>query len=955
MDAFARAELLRSLVCFTSTTRLYALTVGGDDLLVEAFLADDAIQAIGVRDVIALSTSAYLDLDALLGQPATLAISLADGTRTHFSGFITEAAMLSCDGGFARYCLRIAPWMWRLEQVRNCRVWENKTVVEIVDEVFRYYQPQARWRWSSETPGFMIDAVARTYCCQYRESDFDFIRRLLTDEGLCWRFEQDEEGYCCVLFSNSTMLCAVPDSGAVRYHGARPGEREDTVQAMHSTRSMLSTSVTVLCTDYQQRNNITASSLSRYANGASQQPLEVFDHPGPEAYADAFRARRYADLHMETLEARSLTWLGRSTLRALRAGTRVTITNMPIKRLGPRPAFTVTRVTSIGINNLPPPAREALAALFEPLAEILEEFAPQRDPAMLALLCDQALQSGYANCFDAIPVDRPWRAQLPGAEAGLHPVPTAHGCQTALVVGPDGSPRADGANEIYCDKLGRVRIRFHWQEETASCWVRVSQRSAGGSTSQFLPRIGQEVVVQFMENNIDRPVIVGALYNGQGEGGDYATPGGKTSQARQTALFGRSTDHARVAQGNLAGSSSPVWHGASADFEGHRNDAAQWGIRSKEFGGSGYNQLLFDDTDARGRVQLKCTSAGTELNLGHLIHTADNYRGSFRGLGAELRTDAYGAVRAGAGLLITSSQIAHSEKARDPVGENAAGVAVMQQTSKMAERFDAAATTHKTIGLATAPLKTLLAVVAGKDDAPMIGADEPLPKLAEPIIAISAQGGLGAVAGQDVQLAAGDTIAVFSGADTQFSTGDQMRVHARQAIGMLGGAVKPGQGGVGLQLIAARDDIDFQAQADTLTVQARDEVSVISANAHIDWAAAKSISLSTAGGANITIADGNITVQCPGKLTVHAGMKSFKGPTSMDAKFPELPRSTMKFDDKFQLVDPAGDPIKNMRYAITKDGGGRIEGTTDENGMIPLQQGFTPENINITILGWVRK
>ncbi|WP_332876739.1 type VI secretion system Vgr family protein [Massilia sp. S19_KUP03_FR1] len=895
MDAFARNDLVKSLARFSSTTRLYALTVGDDDVLVEAFLADEAIQAIGVRDVIALSTSAYLDLEALLGQPASLSISLADRSRTSFSGFITEASMLSCDGGFARYCLRIAPWMWRLEQVQNCRVWENKTVVEIIDDVFRYYQPQARWRWSSETARFMNDAVARTYCCQYRESDFDFIRRLLTEEGLCWRFEQDKDGHCCVLFSNSTQLCAVPEDpssavdGGVRYHGARPGERQDTVQAMHSTRSLLSTVVTVLSTDYKRRHNITASSPSRYPNGANTQALEVFDHPGAYAYADAFQARRYADLHMETLEARSLTWLGRSTVRTLRAGTRVTITDMPLKRLGRAPAFTVTRVTSIGINNLPPSATQALAALFEPLADILEEFAPQRDPDMLALLCAQATQSGYANCFDAIPADRPWRAQLPGAEAGLHPLPTAIGAQTALVVGPGGSRRPDGAREIYCDKLGRVRIRFHWQDETASCWVRVAQRAAGGSKSQFLPRIGQEVFVQFMENNIDRPVIVGALYNGQGEGGHYATPGGKTVRLRQTEYFARSTDHARVAQGNLAGTSSPVWHGASPAFTGHRNDAAQWGIRSKEFGGSGYNQLLFDDTDARGRVQLKSTGAATELNLGHLIHTADNYRGSFRGLGAELRTDAYGAVRAGAGLLITSYKIAHSAKAREPVGENAAGVAMLQQASNMAERFHGAATTHKTVGVAQAPLQSLLAAVSGKDDAPMIGAAEPLPKLAQPIIAVSAQGGLGAVAGQDVQLATGDAVFLLSGADTQFSTGGQLRVHAGQAIGMLGGAVKPGEGGVGMQLIAAQDDIDFQAQADTLTVQARDEVNVISANAHIDWAAAKSISLSTAGGANITIAGGNITVQCPGKLTIHAGVKSFVGPAKLHYPMPSLP------------------------------------------------------------------
>jgi type VI secretion system secreted protein VgrG len=272
MSAALQAQLAEALVHFSSTTRLYELTVGTDAsaaFLVEAFDCSDAIQAIGERRIVALATDAYIDVAALLEQPATLAISLADGTRTSFSGIIIEAALLSSDGGFARYSLTMAPWLWRLEQVRNCRVWENKSVIEMVDDVFRAYQPQARWRWSSETPRYVEDAVPRSYCCQYRESDFEFIRRLLTEEGLCWRFEEDEEGVCCVLFSDSTQVCAVPEDavsaqdGGVRYHGVRPGERQDTVQALHATRSMLSTSVTVLGTDYKTRNAITATSLGR--------------------------------------------------------------------------------------------------------------------------------------------------------------------------------------------------------------------------------------------------------------------------------------------------------------------------------------------------------------------------------------------------------------------------------------------------------------------------------------------------------------------------------------------------------------------------------------------------------------------------------------------------------------------------------------------------------------------
>ena len=136
------------------------------------------------------------------------------------------------------------------------------------------------------------------------------------------------------------------------------------------------------------------------------------------------------------------------------------------------------------------------------------------------------------------------------------------------------------------------------------------------------------------------------------------------------------------------------------------------------------------------------------------------------------------------------------------------------------------------------------------------------------MIAIAAKAGLGVVAGQDLQLANGETITLMSGQDTQFVTGGQLRIHSGQAIGMLGGAVKAGAENIGLQLVAAKGAVDLQAQGDVLNVQARDQVDIISVNAHVDWAAAKSISLSTAGGANITIEGGNITVQCPGKITI---------------------------------------------------------------------------------------
>lgn len=927
-------QVTTELARFSAKTRLYELIIengsvglGSGGLLVEAFSADDMLNDLGIRDLIVLSTSAHLVLEQLLGQSASLEIALADGSRTSFSGEISEIAMLGSDGGLARYRVRISRWLWRLGQVRNCRVWQDKSVIEIVDSVLHAYLPLAVWRWSDEVSSFMACVPPRAYCCQYRESDLDFIRRILAEEGLNWRFEQTGDGPAMVLFADSSHDSAVPEDpssemdGGIRYHGVSAVEHRDTVQALTAQRRLHASLTTVLGYDYKAKQTVAASSPTRVPRGRNVPALEACETHGRWAIEGRDRARNLADLQMEGQEARGQLWRGRSTVRSLRPGMRLTITGVPRQEAGEAPAFTVLRVTSLGVNNLPPPAQHALAELFGSIPELLLSFTRKDAPDDMALVVGRAIESGYANCFEAIPAALPWRPGSFNSDGCIHLKPTAMGAQSAIVIGPDGSDQPNGADELHCDRLGRVRIRFHWQDsDNASCWVRVAQRAAsGGMGSQFLPRIGQEVLVQFLESDIDQPVIVGALYNGRGEGGFLPTPGGKAAKESDASCFARANDHATSAQGNLAGGHSPVWHGASSVSTGHRNAAAQWGVRSKEFGAYGFNQLLFDDTDAQGRVQLKCTHASTELSLGHLIHSADNYRGSFRGRGAKLHTDAYGAVRA-AGLLVTSYETMHAWARRDPVGENASALNSLRQGAALAATFHSAAVTHQTVRLAThdgvmkasasvlddklPPFKAMLASVSGmvgrgsldcaRADAAAecTATDESkMPYSCHPIMTLAAKECLGASAGQSFQLANGETLVLMSGQDTQVIDSGLMRLHTGQAVGVLAGAIKAGEPGIGMQMIIAKDGTNIQAQADGMTAQARDEVSVASASARVDFAAAKRISLSTADGANITIEGGNITLQCPGKLTAHAGKKSFTDPAKLGFDMPALPRS----------------------------------------------------------------
>ena len=278
--------------------------------------------------------------------------------------------------------------------------------------------------------------------------------------------------------------------------------------------------------------------------------------------------------------------------------------------------------------------------------------------------------------------------------ARLHAKPTVSGVQSAIVVGPAGETSPSGADELYCNARGDIRVRFHWQrseeardDNKTTRWTRSAQRQTGpGMGWQWIHRIGQEVAVRFADGDIDQPIVVGGLYNGRGEGGIAPTPGGEAKAESDTSVFAQASDAAASAQANLANGESsgnaPAWHGASADPKGHRNAAALTGFKTKEFGGAGYSQLVFDDSDSQLRIQLHASTGHSQLNLGHLIHQKDNYRGSFRGQGLELRTDAYASLRGGKGVLL-STYHGQGGTRLEPTGDFAAGMALMKQVSQL--------------------------------------------------------------------------------------------------------------------------------------------------------------------------------------------------------------------------------------------------------------------------------
>jgi type VI secretion system secreted protein VgrG len=503
-----------------------------------------------------------------------------------------------------------------------------------------------------------------------------------------------------------------------------------------------------------------------------------------------------------------------------------------------------------------------------------------------------------------------------------NPRPTAPGYQTACVVGPGASLSAPGVQEVYADAQGRVRVQFHFQGEgnaaaPDSTWLRVAQRYAGpGVGSQFLPRIGQEVLIGFLGADIDRPVVLGALYNGRGEAGTAVTPGGQSAES-DTSLYAQAGDASPSAQANLSGGHAPAWHAAGGGDDSHRHAGALWGMQSKEWGSSGYSRLLFDDSDQQLRVQMATSQYSSQLSLGHLIHQADNYRGSFRGEGFELRSDAWGAMRGQRGLWLSS--YGHADTA--PAGEAVQAVALLKQVQALGKTFSQAAGTHLTPKLAAhegvgqanasrliadqAPLQALLTsastTVPGMDfDSAQAAASErsaapgegKVPHSGDALLGVAAPAGIGVVAGQGLTWSVGESLTLASGQHSEAAVVGDARLHSGQSLGVLAAAVEGGQSeAISLSVVSGEGELDMQAQSDAIRVQSKAGLRMVSANAQLELAAGKTIKLATAGGASITIEGGNITVACPGDITVHAGKKSFVGPAQQSYPLPQFPET----------------------------------------------------------------
>jgi len=432
------------------------------------------------------SADAEVDFKAVVGQPAGLTVEGAPESR-HVNGIICRFEQAGRGPDYTRYRGELVPAMWLLTQRQNCRIFQGKSVPDIVKEVLQ----DARLPSDSFRFALRGSYAPRDFCCQYRESDMDFIARLLEEEGICYFFEHSEDKHILVMGDNAGAHPPIEPPATVALRAVGYGSTDEEFFSTFTLTQAIRPG-TVVLRDF----NATKPSLDLTVQeqGRDHAELEVYDYPGE--YLDKGTGSSLAKVRLEEEQAAAEQAAARSDCRRLTAGYTFVLDGH--ERTEFNKEYLITTVHHYGSQ---PQALDVEAAAVSP-------------------------QPVYENDIECIPKATPFRPPR------LTPRPLISGSQTAIVTGP-------GGEEVHTDEQGRVKVHFHWdrlgtRDDKSSCWVRVSQGWAGvGYGIMFLPRIGQEVIVDFLEGDPDRPIITGRVYNGE-QVPPYSLPADKTKSTIKT-------------------------------------------------------------------------------------------------------------------------------------------------------------------------------------------------------------------------------------------------------------------------------------------------------------------------------------------------------------------------------------------------------------------------------------
>jgi Rhs element Vgr protein len=843
-------------------------------------------------------------------------------------------------------------------------------VFAIIDAVFGAWQGQGMlapaWRLEIADQSIYPRRILTT---QYNESDLAFIERLLHEEGLFYFFEHTGTPADAALATHTMVIAdhngAFQPNVQASVNFTQPGAvmKVDSIDRWRTETRWSTNAIELRSWDYRSVNDRPVS-----AAGTSAAPvLASRDTPGAYAYATREQGQRIADRQVEALEATRQLHVAAGTVRTLSSGTTFTLHGHAQYDGG---TFAVVRAVHLIHNNL---SADLLGGVIKLLGQGAVAAAGDREFKLHALLgvddiSKHAVGTGmgqrpmYRNRLDVLATSVPYRSTgRDGHGHLLHPRPTVAGQQSAIVVGPAGAV-------IHTDRDHRIKIQFHWQrgasshsrldhpaadshtgapaDDTAGTWVRVATPVAGANWgSNTLPRVGQEVLVDFLEGNIDRPVVIGSLYNGRGQ---------------QDAQYNQVAQGAGAATGN-----APAWF--PGESGGHAHPAALSGIKTQamntsQSGGGAYNQLVFDDSPGQARVALqrhgRAHEGTAELNLGHLRHQTDNQRLATVGFGAELKTAHSAALRAGMGMLLSSdartgatggqldSQEAQAEIEQSHQLQLDMATLAQKHNARLPEEPDAAKLP------AVAQMLHSAEVIKATEDGTggAGGGHGTTTAYSEPHMQLSSPAGITATTAADAIFVSGNTGSITAGQDINFASQGNFFGTVKGGIslftyGKASKADKPNQE-TGIKLHAANGKVSVQAQSDVVKITADKAITVASVTKNVNIAAKEHVML-TAQGAYIKLEGGNIMIHGPGTMTFKASMKELAAPASSQPTLPDLPRSKL-YSGRFQILEKTSQmPLTRKIYRKTDERGQVYFGATDSNGYTISVLTSQPENVKI--------
>jgi type VI secretion system secreted protein VgrG len=439
-------------------------------LLLESFKGTDGLSRAYNFELMLVCQDSGVELKSMMGQHVVLEIELAEGGPRYLAGYLTRFASIGSDGGMARYTATLNPWFSMLKNRFDTRIFQGCTVEEVVTQVFGLCPAFSRHEFRLSKP-----LKRYTYITQYRETDFNFVQRLLEEEGMFYYFEHTAETHTMIICDDSSTLLPLPEQPQIRFHTASVTESADAITQWSGNRQLQSGKIAVQTFDYRQPTNRLPVAMKSLNKQGDIDDFEIYDFPGQYTHGTYDEGEALLRLRVEALELKGKSFHGSSNCRAM------------------KPGYTFELLQHYDHDQGSPDDRQFLLMSVE--SEGHNNYL-------------NGHQASYYNTFSCVRKKIVFRPQL------TTPRPTISGPQTAIVVGPPGE-------EIFTDELGRVKVQFHWDRkgehnDKSSCWVRVAQSGAsGGFGSILIPRVGDEVVVVFLDGNPDRPLIMGSLYNSQ--------------------------------------------------------------------------------------------------------------------------------------------------------------------------------------------------------------------------------------------------------------------------------------------------------------------------------------------------------------------------------------------------------------------------------------------------------